>query len=1099
MVQRGEESRVEYRVLGPLEVRVGHGPVSLRGSKQRAVLALLLLNANRVVGREHLIDELWGEAPPETAVKALQVYVSRLRKLLPEGTLVTRAPGYVLKVDPEAIDALRFERLVGEARGLDAAGASRLLREALGLWRGPAMADLTDEPFVRVEASRLEELRLAALEERIDADLALGRHAELAGELEALIVQHPHRERLRGLQMLALYRSGRQADALAAYRDARAALDELGIDLGPSLRQLERRILTQDASLDLTPRRLPAGVPGGRAPLPGPLVPTSPFPFVGRGDELAVLRSSLERAEAGEGGVVLLAGEAGSGKTRLIWELAHEAADAGTLVLYGAPDAAVSTPYQPLLEWLQFLLRVADPAVLEGCFGGGSDRLARLLPELVSFTGEPPPPSGDASDGYLIQSAAADLLRRLSELQPLLLVIDDLHWADGETLQLLRRLARTAPEARVVVVAAFRDRGPDVLPAVSDTLADLSRLEGMTRLTLGNLSNEDVSAFIRASAQAEATDELVSAIGELTEGAPLLLCELWRDLRDSSGLEFSDARVYLSRPVAELRGTERVRAFVEQRLSRLSQETASIIELAAVIGPRFELPVLAQAAGIEAVRLADALEQGRRSGMVEELSEPATTYRFTHELVRRAVYDRITRTRRAELHLSAGEALEQVHATDLDRVLAELAHHFTLAAPLAGVERAIDYNLRAAEAAIRAAAYEVAVARFSTALELGIDDPRERARVQIEIAFLLSETGRMSDSEAMLAASLDAVSGLEERGMVANALVERASTRLFYDPESRPADLEPVARQAIRTFGELGDRAALARAERHLAVSLWRSGHGAEGCTELEQALVDADASGDLSTLRKVVPTLGGVLCDGPVPAAAAIDRCRELLQSYGDDHVLEAVIGRFLSLLLAMVARFDEAREHLDRSSLVLDQVKSVSQSWVYRRMAAQARELIGDLAAAEHEHVAKWLSLRDVRDGLPDARAMQAACDLAILYCDEGRWDEAADMLVYGREVPEPMFFRGEAVSRLAVRARLAAHSGEHGEALALAERAVERSEKTDLLNLRARVWAALAEVRRAGGATEAADDALTVAVRLYEAKGNVAAARRLVTGAT
>lgn len=338
---------VEFGLLGPLEVRAGDGPLRLGGGKQRALLALLVLHANRVVAREQLIDELW-EDPPNTAVKAVQVYVSHLRKLLPAGVLVSRSPGYVLEVRPESIDLVRFERLVAEARGADPARAAELLEEALGLWRGPALADLGAEPFVRGEAGRLEDLRLTALEERIETDLVLGRHAELVGELEALIKRYPHRERLRGQLMLTLYRSGRQAEALQAYRDARAALDELGLEPGASLRQLEKQMLTQDASLDPAPRRVLSDHPREQIALPGTLTPESPFPFVGRSSELAKLGALLDRAEAGEGGVALLAGEAGAGKTRLLRELAGEAATRGMLVLYGASDAEVTTPYQPL-------------------------------------------------------------------------------------------------------------------------------------------------------------------------------------------------------------------------------------------------------------------------------------------------------------------------------------------------------------------------------------------------------------------------------------------------------------------------------------------------------------------------------------------------------------------------------------------------------------------------------------------------------------------------------------------------------------------------------------------------------------------------------
>src|SRR5262245_8018220 len=369
---------MEYRVLGPLEVLGGDGPLVLGGAKQRALLALLLLNANRVVGRDWLVDGLWGERPPETAVTTVQVYVSRLRKLLPGGTLVTRSPGYLLAVDAETVDVQRFERLVREARDADPGRASELLREALALWRGPSLAEFREGPCGPLEAARLEEIRLATVEQLFEADLALGRHAELVGELELLAVQHPHRERLRGHLMLALYRSGRQPDALRVYREARAALDELGVEPGAELKQLERQILVQDAALALPRRRLLARAFAGRVPLPGALVPASPFPFVGRTGELLALRAALERTERGEGGVVLLAGEAGSGKTRLVRELAHEAAPRGVLVCYGASDAAVTTAYQPLVEWLEFLLRVCDEDAMRECLGWGVVLMVRV-------------------------------------------------------------------------------------------------------------------------------------------------------------------------------------------------------------------------------------------------------------------------------------------------------------------------------------------------------------------------------------------------------------------------------------------------------------------------------------------------------------------------------------------------------------------------------------------------------------------------------------------------------------------------------------------------------------------------------------------------
>jgi DNA-binding SARP family transcriptional activator len=241
---------LEYRILGPVEVAGEAGPISLGGQKQRALLGLLLLHAGEAVSADRIVDELWGDHPPKTATTSLQNFVSQLRKLLGPEALVTKAPGYLLRVDPEQVDARRFERLIADARRAEPAERTWKLRDALALWRGPPLADLAFESFAQGEIRRLEELRLVALEERINADLEQGQGPELVGEIEALVALQPHRERLRGHQMLALYRAGRQAEALQAYHDARRALvDELGIEPSPSLQQLYRSILRQESAL----------------------------------------------------------------------------------------------------------------------------------------------------------------------------------------------------------------------------------------------------------------------------------------------------------------------------------------------------------------------------------------------------------------------------------------------------------------------------------------------------------------------------------------------------------------------------------------------------------------------------------------------------------------------------------------------------------------------------------------------------------------------------------------------------------------------------------------------------------------------------------
>src|SRR4051812_1238475 len=452
--------RVEFGLLGALEVRVGGRRATIGSRQQRLVLLELLLRPGEAVGSDKIIDDLWGEHPPRTAAKALQVHVSQLRRVLEEpGTagshaqvLVTEPPGYALHLNSDAVDVHRFERLLDEGRAALAAGAADVaadkLRAGLALWRGPPLGDLAFEPFAQPAVARLEELRLDALETRIDADLATGATG-LVGELEALVREYPLRERLRGQLMLALYRAGRQPHALDAYRDARRTLvDELGIEPGPALRRLHAAILAQDDALEA-----PApSVPAQRQPLADD--------FVGRDAELVQIGAGLDRALAGSGSLTVIGGEPGVGKTRLVERVVAAATARGAMVVASRCwEAGGAPPYWPWVEALRAFVDAEGIDAVRRHAGRGASDIARILPELAEVTGDLPPAPAPDAEGvrFRLFEAVGRFFANAARTRPLVVVIDDLQAADTPSLLLLRFLAPRLAAMPVVAVVTYRD------------------------------------------------------------------------------------------------------------------------------------------------------------------------------------------------------------------------------------------------------------------------------------------------------------------------------------------------------------------------------------------------------------------------------------------------------------------------------------------------------------------------------------------------------------------------------------------------------------------------------------------------------------------
>jgi DNA-binding CsgD family transcriptional regulator/tetratricopeptide (TPR) repeat protein len=511
--------------------------------------------------------------------------------------------------------------------------------------------------------------------------------------------------------------------------------------------------------------------------LPGSLRSTSTFPFVGRAGELQKLQSLLPRAEGEGRRVVLLAGEPGAGKSRLVREFAGRTASEGALVLYGACDAVVRTPYGPFVEALDRLTRVTEVTELRAALGPGGGELTRLLPDLPALVGDLPVPveADPDTERHRLHTAVSELLTKVSRGRPILLVLEDGHWADAPTLLLLRHLARSAWGARLLLLATFRDTEADLPAELAETLADLRRSDEVVRMRLSGLSGAEVSDLVSQAAggggehESEA-DELATTIHDLTGGNAFLVCELWRALVETGIVETSTGQVRVTRPLAELGTPESVREVVSERLSRLAPATIDLLELAAAAGPEFDLELIRRAAGLSEPELLLALEEGVGSGMIEELPSQRLACRFTHEIVRRALYDRISRLRRAELHFRVGAALEGA-GTASDHSLADLAHHFGEAAPFDGGERAIDYNLRAARAASSALAFDDAAMRLRTALGIGIEDEAGRAAVLLELGSAYHRGGKATDALEAFAAVAEIARGLGDSDLLARAAI----------------------------------------------------------------------------------------------------------------------------------------------------------------------------------------------------------------------------------------------------------------------------------------------------------------------------------------
>jgi DNA-binding SARP family transcriptional activator/RecA/RadA recombinase len=856
---------VQFDILGPLQVLDAGRPLVLGRPKQRAVLAILLLDAGRVVSLDRLVEEVWGPHSPPQALASVQAYVSHLRRLLepqrapgvPATVIVNQAPGYRIVVDPDDLDATRFETLAQKGYDLlqqgEAPRAAETLEAALALWRGPVLADFADASFVQAERARLEDLRLTAVEARLSADLTIGRHTRIVAELEQLTAEHPFRERLQGLRMAALYRCGRQAEALQSYQHFRVQLrDELGLDPGQALRDLERDILRQAPHLGWTAAAADDGSVPGPAPAVAPetsrpAVETAevgaravPGGLVGRDAQLRVVDRALAGTSTGRGRMVLVAGEPGIGKTRLAEEAARRARESGITVAWGRSDQDAGAP--PFWPWTQVLRDLLDdgtarPPTAE--VGVDSAELARILPELGN--GEPraaaPVVDPEASRFRLCQAATATLLR-LTRGRRVLVVLDDLQWADVASHRLLSHLATTLADAPVVVLVTYRDRDLDGGEPLADTLAELARAAPVERLELAGLQVADVAQVMASHVGSDPDDELARLISDRTGGNPFFVLEVLRLLGTNGWPDRTPAE---AATLVAQQVPAGVRDVLRRRLGRLPDQTRTVLLVAAVIGQEFDVDVVRAVTGLDDDDALAAVELTVSAGLVVEDPTTVGRFRFAHALIREAIYGEISRARRARLHARVGQALLDHRGVDTDSVL-QLAQHWWLAAPVVGAEQAIPHVIAAAELCLDTFAHEEAERQLRRSLDLLATAAPATGRsaselaVQLRLGTLLVQLHGSGCEHAWV--------NFSRARELADELGDRsallAACRSLYEVAFARADHSAAAALAevmLDIARSSDDPAALVVSHLALGRTLWSQGRLAAARDHLEQGL----------------------------------------------------------------------------------------------------------------------------------------------------------------------------------------------------------------------------------------------------------------------
>jgi DNA-binding SARP family transcriptional activator/tetratricopeptide (TPR) repeat protein len=1018
-------TRWEIRLCGRVAVSTQDGLVgsALPGRQGQLLLAYLVCHRTRACPRYELEDVLWPERVPAASDSALSSLLSKLRRALGPGALTGRAELRLalpepLWVDVEALDdgvELAVQAL-DDRRWADAAAHARA---ALAVATEPFLAEC-DGPWVQGRRGHVEGLRLRALEALGEAGLRLGGRDLDAGEHAArtAIGLAPFRESAYRLLMQIHEAAGNAAEALRSFDELRRLLrDELGTAPGPQLIALHERLLRGDAP----PREAPAALAATPAPLPAALAAaTARTPFVGRADDLAELKRAWDAALCDDRRLVLLAGEPGIGKSRLAAELARAAHADGAVVLYGRFDETGPGAYQPVMEMLRGW---SGGAALTGPaqrLGPRAADLAALLPELgvpSAPTAVPATALNEAgTERQRLFDALAALLAELAGGAPLLLVFDDLHWADGPTVQLLRHLARAPQPRRVLFLGTYRDAELEAAHPLPELIGALRREDMLTHVQLDGLGPAEVGELMQAHGVGAPSADLVSALHGETEGNPFFVEEVVRHLHETQG------GVEGGIDLEEVGVPEGVRAVTSRRLRRLPSSAREAVDVASVIGREVDFGLLEALGPLTGDDLVAALDEAVRARVLREVDSRVGRYAFAHALVRATVYDGLSALRRARLHSRVGETILARHQDDLDPWLPQLARHFARAAPVDGPSRAIDFALAAGRRADRLLAWEEAAAHYRGAmrarqattagdrtagellLALGTSEERaglEQARATFTAAFALA--GELADPVLLARAALGvagpwstlgredpevvavleaALQGLgEEDSPLRARLLARLSLELYY--AGRPERRMLLSEASVQLARRLGDPATLATAldARHYA--LWRP-------ENVEERL---EVAGEL---RAIAAELGDLELELEGAGWTIVDLL-ELGDVAGADIQIEAasalaaVVHRPLYLWWTSLLRctraqlagdFDRA-EQLAAETLAIGQQGHAENALHYYAMAMfNIRREQGRLAEVE-DAVARFIELYPA---IPAWR-----CSLALMHVELGRIEEA------------------------------------------------------------------------------------------------------------